>query len=102
MTLTRMPSATPSTAPSAMGVRVPTSASLRPTTHPDPPRERHHRADRHRPRAPARHLPAGLVTQALSQYDIAFSIPLPQLVASAIVAILAGLSLSDPCTPLRP
>jgi putative ABC transport system permease protein len=35
---------------------------------------------------------AGLVTQALSQYDIAFSIPIPQLVAFTIVAILAGLA----------
>jgi putative ABC transport system permease protein len=34
---------------------------------------------------------AGLVTQALSKYDIAFSIPLPELVAFTIVAILAGL-----------
>jgi putative ABC transport system permease protein len=32
-----------------------------------------------------------LVTQALSQYDIAFSIPIPELVAFTIVAILAGL-----------
>jgi putative ABC transport system permease protein len=35
---------------------------------------------------------AGLVTQALSKYDIAFSIPIPQLVAFTIVAILAGLA----------
>jgi putative ABC transport system permease protein len=35
---------------------------------------------------------AGLVTQALSQYDIAFSIPIPELVAFTIVAILAGLA----------
>jgi putative ABC transport system permease protein len=34
---------------------------------------------------------AGLVTQALSKYDIAFSIPIPELVAFTIVAILAGL-----------
>jgi putative ABC transport system permease protein len=34
---------------------------------------------------------AMLVTQALSQYDIATSIPLPQLVAFTLVAILAGL-----------
>jgi putative ABC transport system permease protein len=33
-----------------------------------------------------------LVTQALSQYDIAFSIPIPELVAFTIVAILAGLA----------
>src|ERR1041385_436826 len=33
---------------------------------------------------------AGLVTQALSQYDIAFSIPLPELVAFTVVAILPG------------
>ena len=32
-----------------------------------------------------------LVTQALSQYDIATSIPLPELVAFTAVAILAGL-----------
>jgi putative ABC transport system permease protein len=32
-----------------------------------------------------------LVTQALSQYDIAISIPLPELVAFTVVAILAGL-----------
>jgi putative ABC transport system permease protein len=32
-----------------------------------------------------------LVTQALSQYDIATSIPLPELVAFTLVAILAGL-----------
>ncbi|HWT24362.1 MAG TPA: FtsX-like permease family protein [Solirubrobacteraceae bacterium] len=32
-----------------------------------------------------------LVTQALSQYDIAVSIPLPELVAFTLVAILAGL-----------
>jgi hypothetical protein len=31
-----------------------------------------------------------LVTQALSHYDIAVSIPLPQLVAFTVVAILAG------------
>jgi putative ABC transport system permease protein len=35
---------------------------------------------------------AGLVTQALSKYDIAFSIPIPQLVAFTVVAILAGLA----------
>jgi putative ABC transport system permease protein len=35
---------------------------------------------------------AGLVTQALSQYDIAFSIPIPELAAFTIVAILAGLA----------
>jgi putative ABC transport system permease protein len=35
---------------------------------------------------------AGLVTQALSKYDIAFSIPIPELVAFTIVAILAGLA----------
>ena len=35
---------------------------------------------------------AGLVTQALSQYDIAFSIPIPELVAFTFVAILAGLA----------
>src|SRR3954469_14998577 len=35
---------------------------------------------------------AGLVTQALSKYDIAFSIPLPELVAFTLVAILAGLA----------
>jgi putative ABC transport system permease protein len=34
---------------------------------------------------------AVLVTQALSQYDIAISIPLPELVAFTAVAILAGL-----------
>ena len=32
-----------------------------------------------------------LVTQALSQYDIAVSIPIPELVAFTVVAILAGL-----------
>jgi putative ABC transport system permease protein len=32
-----------------------------------------------------------LVTQALSQYDIATKIPLPELVAFTLVAILAGL-----------
>ena len=32
-----------------------------------------------------------LVTQALSQYDIAISIPIPELVAFTVVAILAGL-----------
>jgi putative ABC transport system permease protein len=35
---------------------------------------------------------AVLVTQALSQYDIAISIPLPELVAFTAVAILAGLA----------
>jgi putative ABC transport system permease protein len=35
---------------------------------------------------------AGLVTQALSKYDIAFSIPIPELVAFTLVAILAGLA----------
>jgi putative ABC transport system permease protein len=35
---------------------------------------------------------AGLVTQALSKYDIAFSIPIPELVAFTMVAILAGLA----------
>jgi putative ABC transport system permease protein len=34
---------------------------------------------------------AMLVTQALSQYDIGISIPLPELVAFTVVAILAGL-----------
>ena len=34
---------------------------------------------------------AALVTQALSQYDIGFSIPIPELVAFTVVAILAGL-----------
>ncbi len=34
---------------------------------------------------------AALVTQALSQYDIGFSLPIPELVAFTIVAILAGL-----------
>jgi putative ABC transport system permease protein len=33
-----------------------------------------------------------LVTQALSQYDIAISIPIPELVAFTVVAILAGLA----------
>jgi putative ABC transport system permease protein len=33
-----------------------------------------------------------LVTQALSQYDIAVSIPLPELVAFTVVAILAGVA----------
>jgi hypothetical protein len=75
-----------------MAVPVPTSASLRPTTHPDPPRERHHRAHRRRPRVPLGIVLAGLVTQALSKYEIAFSIPIPQLVAFTIVAILAGLT----------
>jgi putative ABC transport system permease protein len=32
-----------------------------------------------------------LVTQALSQYDIAISIPLPELVGFTVVAILAGI-----------
>jgi putative ABC transport system permease protein len=32
-----------------------------------------------------------LVTQALSRYDIAISIPLPQLVAFTVIAILAGI-----------
>ena len=32
-----------------------------------------------------------LVTQALSQYDIAISIPIPELVGFTVVAILAGL-----------
>jgi putative ABC transport system permease protein len=35
---------------------------------------------------------AVLVTQALSKYDIAFSIPVPELAAFTIVAILAGLA----------
>jgi putative ABC transport system permease protein len=35
---------------------------------------------------------AALVTQALSKYDIAFSIPIPELAAFTIVAILAGLA----------
>jgi putative ABC transport system permease protein len=35
---------------------------------------------------------AALVTRALSKYDIAFSIPLPELIAFTIVAILAGLA----------
>jgi putative ABC transport system permease protein len=35
---------------------------------------------------------AGLVTQALSKYDIAFAIPIPELAAFTIVAILAGLA----------
>ena len=35
---------------------------------------------------------AALVTQALSQYDIAFSIPIPELAAFTVVAILAGLA----------
>jgi putative ABC transport system permease protein len=35
---------------------------------------------------------AGLVTQALSKYDIAFSTPIPELVAFTMVAILAGLA----------
>ena len=34
---------------------------------------------------------AALVTQALSQYDIGFSIPIPELVGFTVVAILAGL-----------
>jgi putative ABC transport system permease protein len=42
---------------------------------------------------------AVLVTQALSQYDIAFSIPLPELVAFTIVAIFAGLAAA--VTPAR-
>ena len=32
------------------------------------------------------------MTQALSKYDIAFSIPIPELAAFTIVAILAGLA----------
>jgi putative ABC transport system permease protein len=35
---------------------------------------------------------SALVTQALSQYDIAFSIPIPELAAFTVVAILAGLA----------
>ncbi len=35
---------------------------------------------------------ATLATQALSQYDIAISIPFPELVAFTVVAILAGLA----------
>jgi len=35
---------------------------------------------------------AVLVTQSLSQYDIALSIPLPELTAFTMVAILAGLA----------
>jgi len=42
---------------------------------------------------------AVLVTQALSQYDIALSIPLPELIAFTIVAILAGLAAA--ITPAR-
>ena len=42
---------------------------------------------------------SALVTQALSQYDIAFSVPLPELVAFTIVAILAGLAAA--ITPAR-
>jgi putative ABC transport system permease protein len=34
---------------------------------------------------------AALVTQALSQYDIGMSIPIPELVAFTVVAVLAGL-----------
>ena len=33
-----------------------------------------------------------LVTQALSQYDIAIAIPLPELLAFTVVAILAGVA----------
>jgi putative ABC transport system permease protein len=33
-----------------------------------------------------------LVTQALSQYDIATSIPLPELVAFTLVAVVAGVA----------
>jgi putative ABC transport system permease protein len=33
-----------------------------------------------------------LATQALSQYDIAIAIPLPQLIAFTVVAILAGVA----------
>jgi putative ABC transport system permease protein len=35
---------------------------------------------------------AALVTQALAQYDIAFSVPIPELVAFTVVAILAGIA----------
>jgi putative ABC transport system permease protein len=35
---------------------------------------------------------AVLVTQALAQYDIAFSIPIKELTAFTVVAILAGLA----------
>ena len=35
---------------------------------------------------------AVLVTQALSQYDVALSIPIPELAAFTVVAILAGLA----------
>jgi putative ABC transport system permease protein len=42
---------------------------------------------------------AALVTQALSQYDIGFSVPLAELVAFTIVAILAGLAAA--ITPAR-
>ena len=44
---------------------------------------------------------AGLVTQALSQYDIAFSIPIPELVAFTTVAILAA-SRRRSCRPAAP
>ena len=44
---------------------------------------------------------AGLVTQALSKYDIAFSIPIPELVAFTIVAILAGPRGGDHAGPPR-
>ena len=42
---------------------------------------------------------AALVTQALSQYDIGFSIPIPELVGFTVVAILAGLAAADPPGP---
>ncbi len=42
-----------------------------------------------------------LVTQALSQYDIAISIPIPELVAFTVVAILAGLGGGDHPGPPR-
>jgi putative ABC transport system permease protein len=34
---------------------------------------------------------AGLITKALSQYDVAFSVPVPTLAAFTVVAVLAGI-----------
>jgi putative ABC transport system permease protein len=34
---------------------------------------------------------AGLITKALSKYDVAFSVPVPTLAAFTLVAVLAGI-----------
>ena len=57
----------------------------------DPPRERHHGADRRGARAPARHLPRGARDARAREFDLRFEVPAGQLVFLVALAVVVGL-----------